>query len=101
MPHRVRYPLHARGERIAEDPAARKRFEPESDVGNPCRDRCFANGRVMRSVEERMVLSPPLTITHAESYEIVELARRSLDEAADEIAGGGPPAAGARDGAHT
>ena len=71
---------------LAEDPATRKRFEPEGDVGALCRDRCFENGLVMRSVAESMVLSPPLVITRSEIDEVVEKARRSLDETLDAVA---------------
>ena len=84
---------------LAEDPATRKRFEPEGDVGALCRDRCFANGLVMRSVAESMVLSPPLVITREEIDEVVEKARRALDETMDAIARPGGRAAGAPAGA--
>ena len=81
-------------------PATRKRFEPEGDVGALCRDRCFENGLVMRSVAESMALSPPLVITHAGIDEVVEKARRSLDETMDSPARPEWRAAGAPAGAH-
>ena len=71
---------------LAEDPAARKRFEPEGEVGALCRERSFANGLVMRSVAESMVLSPPLVISRAEIDEVVEKARLALDETMEAIA---------------
>ena len=80
---------------LAEDPATRKRFEPEGDVGVLCRDRSFANGLVMRSVAESMVLSPPLVITRGEIDEVVDKARRALDETKDALARPGAPSAGA------
>ena len=70
---------------LAEDPATRKRFEPEGDVGTVCRDRCMDNGLVMRSVAESMVLSPPLVITRDEIDEVVERSRKSLDETLEAI----------------
>ena len=84
---------------LAEDPATRKRFEPEGDVGALCRERCFANGLVMRSAADSMVLSPPLVITRAEIDEIIEKARQALDETMDAIARPGGIAAGAAAGA--
>lgn len=50
------------------------------DVGNICRDRCFANNLIMRHVGDRMVISPPLVITKDEIDILVERARKSLDE---------------------
>ena len=94
------------------DPAKRKKVkrrvgkheaesaEPGGDVGAICRDRCFANGLVMRSVVESMVLSPPLVITRDEVDEVVEKARRSLDETLGALARGGVQTAGAPAGAH-
>ena len=85
---------------LAEDPATRKRFEPEGEVGAACRERCLANGLVMRSVAESMVLSPPLVISRTEIDEVVEKARLALDETMDAIARpAGPAGAGAPAGA--
>ena len=53
----------------------------------------------MRSVAESMVLSPPLVITREEIDEVVEKARRALDETMDAIARPGGIAAGAPAGA--
>lgn len=89
---------------LAEDPATRKRFEPEGDVGAICRDRSIANGLVMRAVAESMVLSPPLVISRDEIDEVIEKAGRALDETLGALARGGVrtvgAAAGASGGAH-
>ena len=45
-----------------------------------CRERCFANGLVMRHVGDRMIIAPPLVITPDEIDTLVERARKSLDE---------------------
>ena len=58
-------------------------FEKRGDVGFMCRDACFRNGLVMRSVGDTMIISPPLVITEAEIDELVEKARRCLDETLD------------------
>ena len=50
-------------------------------VGFICRERCFANGLVMRHVGDRMIISPPLVITPEEIDELIRRARIALDEA--------------------
>jgi len=49
-------------------------------VGYRCRDHCFQNGVVMRAVEERMIIAPPLVMTHQDIDEMVRRIRRSLDD---------------------
>ena len=50
-------------------------------IGLRTRTRCFANGLVMRHVGDRMIIAPPLVISHAEIDSLVELAYKSIDEA--------------------
>ncbi len=50
-------------------------------AGLICRERCFANGLVMRHVGDRMVISPPLIITPDDIDLMVARARTALDEA--------------------
>ena len=49
-------------------------------AGLICRDRCFANGLVMRHVGDRMIISPPLILTHGDIDTLIARATRSLDE---------------------
>ncbi len=49
-------------------------------VGFKCRERCFANNLIMRHVNDRMVISPPLTISKAEIDILIDRAWQSLDE---------------------
>nr|WP_299240356.1 aspartate aminotransferase family protein [uncultured Halomonas sp.] len=62
--------------------ASGERFDKSLSAGNLCRDICFENGLVMRSVGDAMVISPPLVITREQIDELVTLARRALDETA-------------------
>ena len=55
-------------------------FDERGKVGTICRDTCVENGLVMRAVGDTMIISPPLVITKAEIDELIEKARRSLDE---------------------
>ncbi len=70
---------------LTPDKASRARFEPEGRAGTACRNHAFANGLVMRAVQDSMVLSPPLVITREEVDELVARARRSLDQTAAEL----------------
>jgi putrescine---pyruvate transaminase len=70
------------GIQLAETPATRTRFENGDEVGTLCRDFSFEGGLVMRASDDRMLLSPPLVVTHAEIDEIVEKATRAIDATA-------------------
>jgi len=66
---------------LTPDKATRAVFEAEAGtVGFICRDRCFANNIIMRSVGDRMIISPPLSMTCDEIDILIERARKSLDE---------------------
>ncbi|MGB1090602.1 MAG: aminotransferase class III-fold pyridoxal phosphate-dependent enzyme [Oceanobacter sp.] len=61
------------------DPASKKAFPEDVDIGLICRDHCFNNGLIMRAVGSRMVLSPPLVISHSEIDELCQKARECFD----------------------
>lgn len=56
------------------------RFKNEGEVGVIARDISIKNGLIMRAVRDRLVISPPLTISHDEADELVNIALRTLDE---------------------
>ncbi len=61
--------------------ATRAAFKADAGtVGYLCRERCFANNLVMRHVGDRMIISPPLTMTLEEVDLLIERAWKSLDE---------------------
>ncbi|QBX34949.1 aspartate aminotransferase family protein [Paracoccus liaowanqingii] len=64
---------------LCADKGARRAFDDDLGVGMMCREHAFANGLIMRAVGDRMVVSPPLVLTHAEADELVEKAWRVLD----------------------
>ncbi|WP_244816355.1 aspartate aminotransferase family protein [Caballeronia sp. Lep1P3] len=70
------------GIQLAEDSTKRKRFANGDDIGTLCRDLCFKGNLVMRASGDRMLLSPPLVVTHAEIDEIVAKAKAAIDETA-------------------
>ncbi|MDR5762720.1 aspartate aminotransferase family protein [Caballeronia sp. LZ035] len=73
------------GIQLAEDPATRKRFDDADAIGTLCRDFSFEGNLVMRASDDRMLLSPPLVVTHAEIDEIVEKACAAIDATAHAI----------------
>ena len=64
---------------LVRDKDSRERYDPQLGVGNRCRDLCFQNGLVMRAVEDKMVVSPPLVISKEQIDELVDLAADCLD----------------------
>jgi putrescine aminotransferase len=70
---------------LVADKASGARFDKALGAGNLCRDLCFENGLVMRSVNDTMIISPPLVITHEQIDELIALARRALDETAHRL----------------
>ena len=65
--------------------ATKKRFANGDDIGTICRDFCFAGNLVMRASHDRMLLSPPLVVTHDEIDEIVDKASAAIDATARAI----------------
>lgn len=64
---------------LVKNKARRERFAENLSVGMICRGHCFANGLIMRAVGDRMIIAPPLTMTHAQIDEMVALIIRCLD----------------------
>jgi len=56
-----------------------ERFAEDLKVGMVCRGHMFEQGVVMRAVGDRMIIAPPLVITHGQIDEMIALIRRSLD----------------------
>jgi putrescine aminotransferase len=63
----------------------KERFAEELSVGMMCRRHCFQNGLVMRAVGDRMIIAPPLTMTHADIDEMMRLIRQALDLTQQEL----------------
>ena len=54
-------------------------FDPALSIGMLCRAHCLATGVIMRAVGERMIIAPPLVITHEQIDQMIAMIRRSLD----------------------
>ena len=66
---------------LTPDKASRAAFKTDAGtVGLRCRERCFANGLVMRHVRDTMIISPPLIMTKADIDTFADRAARALDE---------------------
>ncbi|MDR5754737.1 MULTISPECIES: aspartate aminotransferase family protein [unclassified Caballeronia] len=70
------------GIQLAQEPRTRKRFANGDEVGTLCRDFCFEGNLVMRASDDRMLLSPPLVISHAQIDELIAKASSAIDATA-------------------
>ncbi|TXH90728.1 MAG: aspartate aminotransferase family protein [Rhodoferax sp.] len=70
---------------LVKDKASKKTFDPNLSVGMVCRGHCFGNGLIMRAVGDRMIIAPPLTMTHAQIDEMVALILRCLDLTLEDV----------------
>jgi len=65
---------------LVKDKKSRTRFSTDGRTGSLCRDICTNNGLIMRATGDVMLISPPLTISKAEIDELIDKAKRSLDD---------------------
>ncbi len=70
---------------LVKNKAAKECFNPDLGVGMMCRMHCFANGLIMRAVGDRMIIAPPLTMTHAQIDEMMGLIVKCLDQTLEEV----------------
>ena len=64
---------------LVKDKATRQVFDPDLAVGMMCRAHCFKNGLIMRAVGDRMIIAPPLVMTHEQIDDMMALIRLCLD----------------------
>jgi putrescine aminotransferase len=57
----------------------------EGKAGVLVRDACIRNGLMVRAVRDSLVMSPPLIISYDEIDRLVDIVRRSLDEAGPQL----------------
>ena len=70
---------------LVTDKTSKKALEKEGALGSLCRDHCMANGLIMRSVGDTMIMSPPLVMSTSEIDELIARASRALDLTAAEV----------------
>ena len=70
---------------LVKDKATGEAFDPALEIGMVCRGHCFGNGLIMRAVGDRMIIAPPLTMTHAQIDEMVALILRCLDLTLEDV----------------
>ncbi|HSI40336.1 MAG TPA: aspartate aminotransferase family protein [Xanthobacteraceae bacterium] len=70
---------------LTPDKAGRTKFPDVGKAGTLARDFSFKNNLVMRAVRDRLIIAPPLVISHGEIDELVARARKTLDETWDEL----------------
>jgi putrescine aminotransferase len=74
---------------LVKDKASRTTFDPKLSVGMVCRKHCFGNGLIMRAVGDRMIIAPPLTMSHAQIDEMINLIKICLDATLAEVQANG------------
>ncbi|MCX2842146.1 aspartate aminotransferase family protein [Microbulbifer thermotolerans] len=71
---------------LVKDKSSRARFDDKCTAGGVCRDLSIKNGLVMRATGDTMIIAPPLILTKEQVDELVEKARRALDDTAKALA---------------
>ncbi|WP_198674630.1 aspartate aminotransferase family protein [Rhodoferax ferrireducens] len=65
---------------LVKNKQTRERFGSDATlVGMVCRGHCFRNGLIMRAVDDRMIIAPPLVMTTSDIDEMMRLIRLALD----------------------
>ena len=64
---------------LTKSKATHEAFDPDLGVGMLCRGHCFRLGLIMRAVGDRMIIAPPLVMTHAQIDDMMALIRSCLD----------------------
>jgi putrescine aminotransferase len=64
---------------LVKNKATKECFDSNLGVGMVCRGHCFGNGLIMRAVGDRMIIAPPLVMTHAQIDEMMTLIVKCLD----------------------
>lgn len=70
---------------LVKDKTSNTPFDGDLAVGMKCRAHCFKNGLIMRAVGDRMIIAPPLTMTHAQIDEMMALIRLCLDATLEQL----------------
>lgn len=70
------------GLELVKDKVTKERIVPNTKAGGVCRDYSMANGLIMRPCGDTMIISPPLVITRDEVDELIEKAKKALDDTA-------------------
>jgi putrescine aminotransferase len=64
---------------LVKNKATQECFDSALSMGMVCRGHCFGNGLIMRAVGDRMIIAPPLIMTHAQIDEMMALIEKCLD----------------------
>ena len=64
---------------LVKDRQRKQRFGADQEIGMVCRGHCFRGGLIMRAVGDRMIIAPPLTMSHGQIDEMMALIKTCLD----------------------
>lgn len=70
---------------LVKDKNTRERYDSDATAGATCRDACIANGLVMRAVGDAMIIAPPLILSIEQIDELIDKAKRALDQTAETL----------------
>lgn len=71
------------GLELVKNKGTNERIAPDAKAGGVCRDYSMANGLIMRPCGDTMIISPPLVISREEVDELIEKAKKTLDQTAE------------------
>ena len=64
---------------LVKNKKTKERFDSHLAVGMLCRAHCFKTGLIMRAVGDRMIIAPPLIMTHSQIDDMMALITKCLD----------------------
>jgi adenosylmethionine-8-amino-7-oxononanoate aminotransferase len=70
---------------FVKDRSTRQRYANEADITWHSRSVAFEQGAIVRSTNGRLIVAPPLVMTHAQIDELVATMRKAVDATADWI----------------
>jgi len=74
---------------LTPDKSTRAKFPVPGTAGFTCREFSFANNLIMRHVGDRMIIAPPLVITHDEIDTLIDRATNTLDQTLEKLTADG------------
>ena len=70
---------------LTPDKSTRATFSTPGTAGFTCREFSFSNNLIMRHVGDRMIIAPPLVITHEEIDILIDRATKTLDQTLEKL----------------
>ena len=72
---------------LVKNKETKEKYDDEGGAATVCRDKCIANGLIMRAVGDSMIICPPLIISKEQIDDFYDLVWTSLDESLEDLSG--------------